>query len=91
MRAGYLLRIGDVLVNVTVDRGRLDVGEGPAADPDLEIESTPAAMHALLAGELSASEAVRTKAIRTTGDPGLLDSFTEMFSFDTLSPPAAGS
>src|ERR671919_2081417 len=38
VRAGYQLRIGDVLVNAAVDRGRVDVGEGPMAAPDLEIE-----------------------------------------------------
>lgn len=91
VRAAYLLRVGDVVVNVSVDRGRLEVGEGPLADPDLEIESTPAGMHALLGGELSPSEAIRTKAIRIAGDPGLLDRFAELFSFDAIPAPQAGS
>lgn len=84
VRATYVLRVSDVVVNLSVDGGQLEIGEGLLADPDLELESDSTAMHALLAGQLTPAEAIRSGAIRIAGDPALLDRFAELFSFEVL-------
>jgi DNA-binding HxlR family transcriptional regulator len=78
LRAGYEVRLGDVVVHARVDRGTLTTGEGPLPDADLVIE-TGLGIRALLAGELSPEEAVASGALHLTGDAALLAPFAEAF------------
>ena len=78
VRAGYELRLGDIVVHARVDRGCMDAGAGPLTEPDLVIETGPA-IRALLAGELSPAEAVESGSVRLTGDPDHLARFVEVF------------
>jgi DNA-binding HxlR family transcriptional regulator len=78
LRASYELRLGPVVVHASVDRGTLQAGEGPLAEPDLVIE-TQAAFRPLLAGELSPEDAIESGGVRLTGDPSLLTQFVEAF------------
>jgi DNA-binding HxlR family transcriptional regulator/putative sterol carrier protein len=83
LKAGYELRLGEIVIHARVDRGMLEVAEGPLADADLVIE-TDLTLRALMSGELSPSEAVESGKVRLTGKPELLDRFVEVFHI----PPA---
>jgi DNA-binding HxlR family transcriptional regulator len=78
LRAGYELRLGEIVVHARVDQGTLDTGAGPLAGADLVIETGPA-IRALLAGELGPGEAVESGSVRLTGDPTLLARFVDAF------------
>ncbi len=85
LHLGYEVRVGDIVVHALVDDGKAEVGQGQLPTPDLVIDTGPE-LRALLAGELSPSEAVAGGAVRLTGDPALLDRFVEVFH---ISPPPA--
>lgn len=79
LQAGYEVRMGDdVVLHLRIDRGELELGEGPLAGADLTIE-TDLALGALLRGELTPAEAQASGAVKVTGDAGLLDRFVELF------------
>src|SRR6266545_8055699 len=83
LEATYELHVGDVVIHARIDNGTLQVAEGPAAQADLVIQSGPE-VRALLAGELSPSEAIANGTLQHTGDPELLARFVEVFHI----PPA---
>jgi DNA-binding HxlR family transcriptional regulator len=83
VRARYVVRAGEAVVHADVDRGRVAIGEGPLADPDLELEADPAALLALFTGELAPADAIRRGEIRIVGDAALLERFAELFSLET--------
>jgi DNA-binding HxlR family transcriptional regulator len=86
LRATYEVHMGeDVILHLRIDRGELEIGEGPVPDADLTIE-TDLALGALLRGELSPAEARASGAVSLTGDADLLDRFVELFPL-----PRAGS
>lgn len=74
----YQLNLGELVLNVRVDDGSLDVGNGPVADADLVLAAGPA-LKALMAGEMSPIEAIESGGVRLTGDARLLKWFVEMF------------
>jgi DNA-binding HxlR family transcriptional regulator len=85
LQVSYELRLGEIVLHARIDRGALEVGEGPLADADLVIEAGPA-LKALMAAEMSPREAIETGSIRLktgnvsyTEDPGLLAWFAEIF------------
>lgn len=75
---GYELRLGDVVIGVRVDKGGLDVTEGPLPGADLVIETGPA-IRDVLAGELPPDQAITEGTVHVTGDPALLTTFTRLF------------
>jgi DNA-binding HxlR family transcriptional regulator len=83
LRAGYELRLGQVVVHARIDNGALHTGSGPLPGADLTIESGPA-LPALMAGELAPGEAVANGSVRVVGDPDLLATFVDVFRI----PPA---
>ena len=86
LRAGYELRLGEIVVHASVDHGTLETGAGPLAEADLVIETGPA-IRALLAGQLGPTQAVQCGSVRLTGDADLLSRFVEVFRI----PPAPGA
>jgi DNA-binding HxlR family transcriptional regulator/putative sterol carrier protein len=78
LRAGFELRLGEVVVHARVDDGALEVDEGPLSDPDLVLE-TDVALHPLLTGELSPAEAIESGRVRITGKRELSERFVEVF------------
>jgi DNA-binding HxlR family transcriptional regulator len=78
VRATYELRMGEVVVHATVADGRVEVGPGPLPDADMVIEAGPA-IRALMAAEITPSEAVETGSLRVTGDARLLERFARTF------------
>jgi len=83
LQATYECRLGEIVIHARIDKGALEVVEGPLADADLVIE-TDLTLRALMSGELSPSEAVESGKVRLTGKPELLDRFVEVFHI----PPA---
>lgn len=83
LKASYELRLGDIVLHARIDKGRLEVGEGPLADADLVVE-TDLTLRALMCGELSPREAVKTGKVRLTGKAELLERFVDVFHI----PPA---
>ena len=78
LKASYELRLGGLVAHARVDKGALQVGEGPLDDPDLVLE-TDFALRALLTGELSLDGAVESGRLRLVGDRALLEPFVEAF------------
>lgn len=77
--AGWELRLGEIVLRVQIRDGELAVGEGPLPDADLVLETGPA-IKALMAGEVSAEEAIARGGVRVVaGDPALLSRFAEIF------------
>lgn len=74
----YELRIGPVVLSVTVHDGQLGVTGGPHADPDLVIEADQG-FTALISGRTSPAEAIESGSVRVTGDPALLTEFANTF------------
>jgi DNA-binding HxlR family transcriptional regulator len=71
LRATFEVRFRGIVIHARVEDGALEIAEGPAADPDLTIETE--ALRALLAGEAG------TDDVRLTGDADLLDRFVTAF------------
>jgi DNA-binding HxlR family transcriptional regulator len=85
-RAGYELRVGELVLHARVDDERVEVAEGALPDADLAIEAGPG-IRALMAGEVSPAAAIENGTVRLTGDPGLLTRFAEIFRIEPM--PAA--
>jgi DNA-binding HxlR family transcriptional regulator len=77
-RASYELRLGDIVINAQVAKGKASVAVGPLPTADLTIETGPA-LRMLLAREVSPEQALKKKLVRINGDPKLLDRFVRMF------------
>jgi DNA-binding HxlR family transcriptional regulator len=85
LRAGYELRLGEIVVHARVDHGALEIDEGPLPDADLVLE-TDLSLHPLLTGELSPAEAIEGGRVRVVrGKRQLFDRFVEVFHI----PPVA--
>jgi ubiquinone biosynthesis protein UbiJ len=86
LRAGYALRVGEIVLHACVDAGRIAVAAGPLPGADLTIEAGPG-IRALMAGELSPAAAIETGTVHLTGDPEMLTRFAQIFRIDPM--PAA--
>jgi DNA-binding HxlR family transcriptional regulator len=87
VKATFELRMGPVTVHVGVDRGKLDVVQGPANGADLVIEAGPQ-LKALMSGEMSPAEALKSGAVRVHGNRRLLTTFAEIFRIGKKPAPA---
>jgi putative sterol carrier protein len=83
LRATYELRLGGIVFHARVDKGALEVAEGPLPDADLTLE-TDLTLRRLMSGELSPNEAVESGKVRLSGKRELLERFVEIFHI----PPA---
>jgi DNA-binding HxlR family transcriptional regulator len=85
-RAGYELRVGEIVLHARVEDGRVEVAAGPLPGADLAIAAGPG-IRALMAGDMSPAEAVATGTVQLTGDPALLTRFAAIFRIDPLPVP----
>lgn len=85
VRAGYELRCGPVVLHARVDKGTVEVAEGPLPDADLVIESGPG-IRELMAGEVSPADAIKHGMVHLAGDRSLLKRFVEIFHIDSMPP-----
>jgi DNA-binding HxlR family transcriptional regulator len=78
VEATYELHLGEIVFHARVQRGALEVAEGPLPGADLVLE-TDLSLRLLMNGELSPAEAVKSGRVRLRGDRELLDRFVEIF------------
>jgi DNA-binding HxlR family transcriptional regulator len=88
LRAGYELRVGEIVLHARVRDGRVEVAEGALPGADLVIEAGPG-IRALMAGEMCPADAVANGTVKLTGDAKLLERFAQMFRIERM--PAAHS
>jgi DNA-binding HxlR family transcriptional regulator/putative sterol carrier protein len=88
LRASYELRLGEIVVHARVDKGAVEVAEGPLPGADLVLE-TDLTIRQLMSGELSPAEAVRSGRVRLSGKRKLLERFVEIFHIPHAEPVAA--
>jgi len=74
----YELRLGEIIIHMIVNNGRLKVAEGALPDADLVIKTGPA-IKALIAGEVSPADAIANGTVRLSGDSRLLSRFADTF------------
>ena len=86
LRAGFELRVGEIVLHARVQDGRVEVSEGTLPGADLAIEAGPG-IRALMAGELAPADAIENGTVQVTGDPALLTRFAEIFRIEPM--PAA--
>jgi DNA-binding HxlR family transcriptional regulator/putative sterol carrier protein len=80
---GYELRFGPIAIHVRIDGAKIKVAEGPLPGADLIVETGPA-IKALMTGETTPAEAIKSGSVHLTGDPALLTRFVEMFHIDPM-------
>lgn len=78
LRASYELRAGDVVINARIADGALAVAAGPLPDADL-IVTAHGPLRPLLAGELTATEAIARGVVSIAGELETLVRFAEIF------------
>jgi putative sterol carrier protein len=83
LRVAYELRLGEIVFHARIDKGALEVAEGPLPEADLVLE-TDLTIRLLMSGELSPAEAVKSGRVRLRGKRELLERFVEIFQI----PPA---
>jgi len=83
VRAAYELRAGPIVIHARVNKGKVEVGEGPLPDADLVIEAGPG-IKAVMAREVTAREAIDSGIVRLAGDPALLELFAKLFAIDPM-------
>lgn len=87
LRLSYQLRLGEIAIYARIDDMNLEVGKGVIEDADLTIVAGPA-FKSLMAGDMSAREALDSGSVQLTGDPELLPWFVEIFHIPPA-PPAS--
>jgi DNA-binding HxlR family transcriptional regulator len=88
-RAGYELRVGDIVLHAVVDDGTVRVASGSLPGADLVIQAGPG-IRGLMAGEIGPDAALAEGVVQVAGDPALLTRFAEIFRIDPL-PAARGT
>ena len=78
LRATYEIRLGEVVVHARVEKGTVEVSRGPAAKPDLVIESD-LTLGRLILGHLRPAEAAASGKVRFHGKRRLFERFGDAF------------
>lgn len=78
VHVGFEVRFGEIVLHAQVDDGTVAADVGPLPSADLVLEAGPA-MKALIAREITPTEAIANGSVRVTGDPKLLDRFVTLF------------
>lgn len=81
INVSYELHFGEIVLNVRIANGKLKVEPGPLTGADAVIEAGPG-IHALMAGELSAADAIKNGTARIKGSRKELARFAELFRID---------
>jgi DNA-binding HxlR family transcriptional regulator len=88
MLVSFELRLGENVVNIRVNDGKLTVGKGPLPGADAVLEPGML-LKGLLTGEVTAAEALASGTATVVGDPELLSVFTTLFHMSPLPVPTA--
>lgn len=88
VRAGYQVRVADVVVHALVDDGTLTAGEGPLPEPDLVLEMDEmTALKPLLTGEIGPEDAVASGLVSVTGEMSEFRRFLAVFGVSRAAAP----
>jgi DNA-binding HxlR family transcriptional regulator len=85
MHATFALRVGPLALHARVDDGHVTVAGGAPEDADVTIEAGPG-IRALMAGEISPTDAIARGVAQITGNKKLFARFSEIFRIDPLPP-----
>ena len=78
LNVSYELRLGEIIIHMSIKNGRLTAAEGALPDADLVIKTGPG-VKALMTGEVSPAEAIANRSVRLSGDSRLLSRFADTF------------
>lgn len=78
LRLSYELTLGEIVLNMCIDDGRLTVTPGTLPDADLCL-NPGLQLKSLLTGKVTAGEAIESGSVTIQGDPALLHLFTRLF------------
>jgi DNA-binding HxlR family transcriptional regulator len=78
VQVAYEIHYGDMVVHAVVDDGVLKAAAGPLPDADLVIRPVDS-LKPLMAGEMTAADALADGVVEVEGDAVLLELFTRMF------------
>jgi DNA-binding HxlR family transcriptional regulator len=78
LRVGYELRLGDITINARIEDGVLTAQPGSLPEANVVVNAGPA-IKAVMAGEVSATQAVENGSVQVHGSAELFDRFAEIF------------
>jgi DNA-binding HxlR family transcriptional regulator len=78
----FELRVDGETVSARFEDDRLVVDQASADDADVVIETDPSTLFCIAAGQMSAADAIKTKALKVTGSRKDAERFFALFSFD---------
>ena len=78
----YELRADGESVTARFEDDELVVENGSSADADTVIETDPATLFCIASGQVAIREALRSKAVKVSGDRDEAERFLSLFSFD---------
>ena len=78
----FAIRVDGDAVTARFEGEELLVEPGAAADADTVIETDPATLFCIASGQTPIREAIRSKAVKVTGDRTDAEGFLSLFSFD---------
>jgi DNA-binding HxlR family transcriptional regulator len=81
LRDTYELRLGPATFHARAEDGAVTIRSGPAANPDLVVETDEETLIALLGGVLAAAEATAAGTLRIEGDEDALGRLVAIFRF----------
>jgi DNA-binding HxlR family transcriptional regulator len=82
----FELRVDDDAVTARFEGDELVVESGTSPDADTVIETDPATLFSIAAGQLSTNDAVEGKMLKVDGNPKDAERFLSFFSFDEPRP-----
>jgi DNA-binding HxlR family transcriptional regulator len=83
----YRLTFGDDTFEARVDGDRFEIARGAAKEPDAIVETDPSTLAAVIYDGWDLAEALRTGAVRVSGDLPAVERFLTLFSLPEPAPP----
>jgi DNA-binding HxlR family transcriptional regulator len=82
----FELRVDDDVVTARFEGDELVVESGSSGEADTVIETDPATLFSIAAGQVSTGDAIKAKMLVVTGDPKAAERFLSFFSFEEPRP-----
>ena len=82
----FELRVDNDVITARFEGDELIVDSGSSGEADTVIETDPATLFSIAAGQVSTGDAIKAKMLAVTGDPKAAELFLSFFSFDEPRP-----
>jgi DNA-binding HxlR family transcriptional regulator len=82
----FELWVDDDVVTARFESDELVVESGSSGEADTVIETDPATLFSIAAGQVSTGDAIKAKMLAVTGDPKAAERFLSFFSFEEPRP-----